>query len=248
MPRNAWIGLPRNFVDKPLGLAQTVALVGNQRHYLLHVRRLRSGDEVLLFNGRDGEWLAALEETSATSILAVCRRQIRPQQNAPHLPLIFAPIKRGYQEYMIEKACELGVSDFYPVATDHSHVRQLNLGRLGLISAEAAEQSERLDIPVFHAPGKLMDTVTHVIERGSQIIACVEKGQADPLLTAIQKIKSETMNIGVLVGPEGGFSDSEIEMLHNVQQIRSTSLGQRILRADTTAIAALSCLSCLRMV
>lgn len=244
MPRHAWLRLPRIYVDVPLAAKESVELHGKAPHYVVNVRRLNKGDEVLLFNGRDGEWLATLQTIGKASLLLLCQQQTRPQQSASILGLAFAGIRREHQEYMIEKASELGVSDFYPILSDHSQVSQFNSHRLRLIAIEAAQQSERLDIPSFHPPQDMEAALQHLAEHHFQLIACLERGHSVPILQAMQCLTAA--KVSILIGPEGGWSDQEIDVLQRSRQVSTVSLGERILRADTAAIAALSCWSCLR--
>ncbi len=248
MPRHAWLRLPRVFVETPLTANHTVTLSAKPHHYLVNVRRLNKGDEVLLFNGHDGEWLARLMTMEKAKLQLQCLRQTRQQiQESPTaLALVFAGIRREHQEYMIEKACELGVTDLYPVVTDHSQVRALNSVRLSLIATEAAEQSERLMVPIFHKLLPLKDAIEQLIEQDFHIFACLEKGETSPILAAMQQRRSDA-NIAILTGPEGGWSDAEANDLRQCRQVSAISLGERILRADTAAITALSCWGCMNL-
>lgn len=222
---------PRLFVPAALGAGDTVPLEQDKAHYLLNVMRLKSGDAVRLFNGRDGEWLARLEQTGKKTAHLACGQQLRVQPAATSaVHLLFAPIKRDRMEVLIEKAVELGATDLHPVLTQRCEVRKLNDERLAALVAEAAEQCERLDMPVLHPLGPLDKKI---VSLKLPVYAALERRSA-PLFVPPQG------DVACLVGPEGGFTEQEMAMLENAAHVSAVNLGSHILRAETAAIAMLS--------
>lgn len=241
---NTVLRVPRLYVNERLSEGRSLEPTTKTSHYLINVRRLRDGDRVLLFNGQQGEWTAILTKTIKSGIQLQCQHQTKSQQKSSSLALLFACIKRERQDYMIEKATELGASDFYPVITEHGQIRQFNAARSQLIAIEAAEQSERLDIPSFHPIAPLSDALTKAIEQQYVILACVERHDGAAPLTIMQSLTTE--KLAVVIGPEGGWSATEQAFLHAIKQVYPVSLGRNILRAETAALTALSCWSCFR--
>ncbi len=222
---------PRLFVPAALADGATIQLEQDKAHYLVNVMRLKAGDTVRLFNGHDGEWLASLEQVAKKSAVLACRRQLRaqpPSTRAVHL--LFAPIKRDRMEVLIEKAVELGVTEMHPVLTQRCEVRKLNDERLASLVAEAAEQCERLDMPVLHKLAALDKKITAL---KTPVFAALER-RAAPLFVPPQG------DVACLVGPEGGFTDQEMTMLEGQKNVHAVNLGAHILRAETAAIAMLS--------
>jgi 16S rRNA (uracil1498-N3)-methyltransferase len=225
----------RLFVNSPLQEGTLVEPEADQAHYLTKVMRREVGDEVLLFNGRDGEWRAILSEATKRSCRLTVARQTRQQASTPDLDLVVALVKRARLETIVEKAAELGVRRVRLVVTQFTGADHTNVSRLGAIAAEAAEQTGRLDVPTVEAPlklGRLLDDW----DAGRRMLFCDEAGEANPLLEAV----SQGGPWAVLIGPEGGFSPEERQRLRSLAFVTSASLGPRILRADTAAIAALS--------
>lgn len=243
MPRDAWKKLPRLFVTAPLGGGHTVALDPAQHHYLTNVMRRDGGSDLLIFNGQDGEWRATLTQIGKKASAALCIEQTRPQQSEPDLRLLFAPIKRDHLDYMIQKASELGVAQFQPVITQHTIASNLNLARLHAIAREAAEQCERLTLPVLTDALPLAKALaTCAADR--PLFACLEGGAAQPLAQAFSA--APTTPAAILIGPEGGFSAAEMDLIRQHPTTIPVSLGPRILRADTAALAALAIWQALR--
>ncbi len=237
MPRDAWKKLPRLFVTGPLAKGQNVPIDTAQQHYLTNVMRRATGTQILLCNGHDGEWLATLEPTGKKSAAALCTEPTRHQAPEPDLRLLFAPIKRDHLEYMIQKASELGVAHLQPVITQHTVAPHLNPERLQAIAREAAEQCERLTLPTLGEAQPLADALVNwATDR--PIYACLEDGMARPLADALAA--KSPGPAAILTGPEGGFTPAEMEMIRNHATCIPVSLGPRILRADTAALAALS--------
>jgi 16S rRNA (uracil1498-N3)-methyltransferase len=225
----------RLFVHQPLIEGAVVEPEADQAHYLTKVMRRQVGDEVLLFNGRDGEWRAILSEATKRGCRLTVARQARPQAAPPDLDLVVALVKRARLEIIVEKAAELGVRRVRLVVTRFTGADHTNVSRLAAIAAEAAEQTGRLDVPAIEPPLKL-ERLLDEWDAGRRLLFCDEGGQAKPLLEAVSK----SGPWAVLIGPEGGFSPEERERLRSLDFVTAASLGPRILRADTAAIAALS--------
>jgi 16S rRNA (uracil1498-N3)-methyltransferase len=230
----------RLYVDAALGAGIDVMLPAAQAHYLVDVMRLTGGESIALFNGRDGEWIATLRRGARKSCLLTVARQSRPQSAGPDLWLLFAPIKRARLDYMAEKATELGVSRIQPVMTRYTQVTRVNTERLKANAVEAAEQSERLDVPevrdALPLAAVLADWPSH-----RRILWCDESPSAAPIAAALVPL-ADTGRApwAVLIGPEGGFAPEERHRLRTMPQVLGVNLGPRLLRADTAAIAALA--------
>jgi 16S rRNA (uracil1498-N3)-methyltransferase len=238
MPRSAWKNLPRLFVTQDLAAAATLALDSLALHYLTRVLRRTMGDAVLLCNGRDGEWHASISGIMRHQLSVTCQSRNRPQQPEPAVDLYFALIKREHLDYLLQKATELGVRRLQPLITQHTVATGFNLTRAQAIIREAAEQSERLTLPELQQPMSLAEIVTTAFNN-TPCFACLESGAAQPLLAQLQLQPAQPA--AFLIGPEGGFSAAEMLLLRECAMVRPVQLGQRILRADTAALAALSC-------
>ena len=233
----------RLFVDAPLAQGGAIELGQEQAHYLKHVMRLGEGDTVALFNGSDGEYRARVESFGKRAAFLRVEAQTRAQEAEPDLWLVFAPIKRARIDYLVEKATELGASALLPVITRHTHVERLNLERLRAHAIEAAEQSERLTVPVIEEPQPL-DDVLAAWDGSRRIMLCDESGAAPPVSVALANQRARAW--AVLIGPEGGFAETELDALRKLPFVSPVSLGPRILRADTAALAGLAVLQALR--
>lgn len=230
-------GKLRLYVNAPLHNGARVAPDGGQTHYLLHVMRARAGDSVLLFNGRDGEWLARLTDVTRRDCALVCQRQTRAQAGVPDLWLVFAPVKKTPAEFLAQKATELGVAALIPVITERTVARRVNIERLRANAVEAAEQSERLTLPEIHEPQRLVHLLQHWPEN-RDLVFCDERGDAPPIGDALNGARPGAW--ALLTGPEGGFTPSERELVRACRAAVPVSLGPRIMRADTAALAALA--------
>lgn len=225
----------RLYVDHPLTYAQRVALTQDQAHYLFGVMRLSVGDELLLFNGQDGEWRCEVAQTGKKSGVLSPMEQIRPQSAPPDLWLVAAPIRKERLSVMVEKAVELGAARIVLMQTDYTQAaNRVRLDKLQAQAVEAAEQCEALYVPQVIAPVKftrLLDTWD--AERA--ILFCDETAAG-----AAPSLPSTPGPWAIFIGPEGGFSPTERDRLRAHPQAHATSLGPRILRAETAAIAALT--------
>jgi 16S rRNA (uracil1498-N3)-methyltransferase len=230
-------GRTRLFVTAALVPGAAVALDEGQAHYLLHVLRAKVGDRVLLFNGRDGEWQAEVAAVGKRGIRLTLRAPTAPQADVPDLWLAFAPVKKTPSDYLTQKATELGVSRLQPVFTRRTIVTRLNEERLRANAVEAAEQSGRLTVPEIGAAVSL-DKLLSTWPRERAIFFCDEGGDAALLADALRK--ADEGATAILTGPEGGFDPAERESLRALPFVTPVSLGPRILRADTAALAALA--------
>jgi 16S rRNA (uracil1498-N3)-methyltransferase len=223
--------LPRLFVAQPLSEGTTLTLEGPSANYLGNVLRLGPGSRVKLFDDRSGEWLAEIVEAGKKRISLAVTRHLRAREPVPDLWLLFAPIKRGRIDWLVEKATELGVARLVPVVTRRTVVERLNLDRLRAHIIEAAEQCERTALTELAEPQKL----------GALLAAW----PADRILyfadeAGGERLTGEPGPGAILIGPEGGFTDEERVAIRALPQARAVGLGPRILRADTAALAAVT--------
>ncbi len=228
--------LVRLFVDAPLSDAGQIALSSMQINYLANVMRLGPGHEVLVFNGQEGEWLAVLRVAGRGYTLEI-ERQIRPQSDGPDIHYVFAPLKRAKLDYMVQKATELGAAVLQPVMTRRTVAERVNLERMRANVIEAAEQCGILRVPEILAPAPL-ERVLATWNRERRIIYCDEAAELTSPLEALSALSPGPL--AVLIGPEGGFDPAERRRLRALDFVTAISLGPRIMRADTAAIAALA--------
>ncbi len=231
----AWppASLPRLFVAEPLAQDAVISLAGPPANYLGNVLRLQPGARVKLFDDRTGEWLAELTDAGRKRVSLTVTERLRPREPVPDLWLLFAPIKRGRIDWLVEKATELGVARLVPVLTRRTVVDRLNLDRLRAHSIEAAEQCERTALPQLAEPATLETIVA--AWPGDRALYFADEGGGDPLNAVAQPGPA-----AILIGPEGGFTENEREAVRRLPAVRPVSLGPRILRADTAALAALA--------
>ncbi|PHR60561.1 MAG: 16S rRNA (uracil(1498)-N(3))-methyltransferase [Robiginitomaculum sp.] len=242
--------IPRLYVDQDLAAGLTLALNGEQSHYVAKVMRQRVGGVLRLFNGRDGEWKCEITKSDRKQVdLTVGSSQFRAQTICPDLHLVFAPIKRSRMEFIVEKATELGVRHMQIARSEYANQKSVRLERLHSIMREAAEQTERLDLPDLAAESSLQDWLSGWTG-GRNLIFCDESGAEGgsgtrPILDALNA-SLEHEHCTILIGPEGGFSATERAQIRKLPSAIPVSLGPRILRADTAAIAALSLVQAVR--
>jgi 16S rRNA (uracil1498-N3)-methyltransferase len=227
----------RLYVDADLRAGASVACTAPQSNYLRNVLRLKPGDAILVFNGRDGEWRAEIAEAGKRATTLAIADQARTQEGGPDIDYLFAPLKRARLDYMVEKATEMGVARLRPVLTRRTTPERVNTERMRAHAIEAAEQCGILRIPEVHAPEKL-DRVIAAWDPARPLVFCDEDSAETCPFTVLARI--EPGPLGVLIGPEGGFDPAERELLSRQPFVTRISLGPRILRADTAAVAALA--------
>jgi 16S rRNA (uracil1498-N3)-methyltransferase len=225
----------RLHVDQPLGKGQTVNLDRDQAHYLFRVMRLGEGAGVLLFNGQDGEWLARVADAGKRGGVLECEAQTKVQGAPPDLWLLFAPVKKARTDFIVEKAVEMGVARLIPVTTDFTNSERVRVDRLQAHAKEAAEQCAATWVPEVAEPQRL-DRLLAGWDAARRIMYCDEAAPA-----GTGALSGEAAGPwAILIGPEGGFSESERAKLRGLPYGLTVSLGPRILRADTAAVAALT--------
>jgi len=225
--------LPRLYVERVLAEGASLTLEGPQANYLAAVLRLGPGDRVKLFDDRTGEWLAEVVEAGKKRVTLRVGERLREREEVPDLWLLFAPIKRGRIDWLVEKATELGIARLVPVITRRTIVERLNRDRLIAHAVEAAEQCERTALPEL-AEARKLDAVLRDWPAGRALLFADEAG-GTPLAEAAAPGPA-----AILIGPEGGFTDEEREAIRALPSARPVSLGPRILRADTAALAAVA--------
>jgi 16S rRNA (uracil1498-N3)-methyltransferase len=230
-------GRTRLFVDASLEPGGAVTLDEGQSHYLLHVLRAKAGDRVLLFNGRDGEWLGEISATSKRGVVVALRTPTAQQTDVPDVWLLFAPVKKTPADYLAQKATELGARKLQPVFTRRTIVTRINQERLKANAVEAAEQSARLTVPEI-GEAVVLEKLLNAWPGERRIFFCDEGGDAKPLAQAAREAGEGPC--AILTGPEGGFDAEERENLRRRPFVTPVTLGPRILRADTAALAALA--------
>ncbi len=226
----------RLFVEGELAESVLIDAREAQAHYLLHVMRCKEGQEVFLFNGLDGEWCASIRMSAKKKVVFEVLRKSRDQDNGPDLWIAFAPVKRA--DFLVEKASELGVSTILPVITQRTDVRRVNTGRLQTHAIEAAEQCSRLSVPPVREAVKFEQFIADW-PPARRLFFLDETGQGGPIGKVLSASPREPS--GFLTGPEGGFAQSELDALRQLPFSTPVGLGPRLLRAETAAIAALSC-------
>ena len=229
----------RLFVDAPLIQDARIALSREQANYLLNVLRLGAGDSVIVFNGVDGEWRAALADTGRKSASLDIAQALRPQEAGPDLDYLFAPLKHARLDYMVQKAVEMGAARLRPVLTRRTQAHRVNLERMRANVIEAAEQCGVLALPEIAEPLPLEKMLAQW-PQDRLLVFCDEDAPMADAVAALRARAKPGSPIAVLIGPEGGFDPAERALLMGMEQTLAISLGPRILRADTAAVAALA--------
>ncbi|WP_455474347.1 16S rRNA (uracil(1498)-N(3))-methyltransferase [Bartonella sp. B30(2025)] len=232
--------LKRLFIRQSLSLNEKIKIEDSQASYLIRVLRMQEGDEVLIFNGQDGEWLAKLITVKKRFVVVQLINQERSQTARLNFIYCFAPLKNARLDYMVQKAVEMGVSVLQPVITHHTQVTRINMARMEANIVEAAEQCGILSLPKC-APAISLKKLLTCWDETQTLFFCDEARELHNPLTLLKKHK--TTAPGVLIGPEGGFSEEERDFLKKHSFVTPISLGPRILRADTAAVAALALLN-----
>lgn len=227
---------PRLHCDDPLTPAAEIALPREQSHYLTEVLRLGPGDPLRLFNGRDGEWLCHATALGKKSVTVRCERKVAEAMPPPDIDFLFAPLKHARLDYMVQKAVELGVRRLRPVITARTIATRVNLERMRANAIEAAQQCNQVHVPEVLEPVGLKQALESW-DRDRALIHCDETAaRADP----VDALRSIKLPAAVLTGPEGGFGHEERQALSLLPGLAVISLGPRIMRADTAAVAALA--------
>ncbi len=230
---------PRLYVAAGLASNVEVELDRAHAHYLRSVLRLDAGAAIAAFNATDGEWLCRVAEFGKRGARLMVEAQLRePEPEAePDLWLIFALIKRAPLDWLVEKATELGVAVLLPVWTARTHAERVNLDRLRAHAVEAAEQSERLSVPELRTPERL-DRLLAAWPRARRLVVCDESGAGEPISDAAARLPPGP--VALLVGPEGGFDETELDAIGKLSFVTRVGLGPRVLRAETATLAAVA--------
>ncbi len=229
----------RLYCEEPLRQHSSFALPAKAAHYLVSVLRVRVGESVALFNAEDGQWRASITQLTKKNVVVDVEEKQRDAIASPDLWLVFAPIKAGRIDFLVEKATELGASELFPVNTDYTNASRVNTERLHAQAVEAAEQTERFDVPVLHEFQSL-EKLLGSWPNDRTLIYADESGGGAPIGAALKTL--EGTKLALLIGPEGGFSSKERDRLHGLSYTVPVGLGPRILRAETAAVAALACI------
>lgn len=232
--------LPRLYVEAATRAGAVVECTPSQANYLGNVLRLGVGNTVLVFNGADGEWLAEITSAKRGACLLTAREQVRPQSGGPDIHYLFAPLKKARLDYMVQKATEMGVAALRPVMTRRTNAERVNVERMRANVVEAAEQCGILRLPKVFEPEKLGEALRDWQEERALIFADEVAPAASPL-DALGGVPRGPL--ALLIGPEGGFDPAEREMLLALPFVHAVSLGPRVMRADTAAVAALALLN-----
>ncbi|HWA23453.1 MAG TPA: 16S rRNA (uracil(1498)-N(3))-methyltransferase [Caulobacterales bacterium] len=241
---------PRLYLESDLSVGAALALDEAQGRYLTQVLRQREGAAARVFNGRDGEWTARIAEIGKRGAVLHVGGQIRAQASTPDIALLFSPLKRQATDWLVEKATELGVRTLQPVMCKRTVAETVRSDRMSSIAREAAEQTERLDIPEIRGPLALAKAIDGWDERRPLIFADEagddqakpwggQQGRGEPLYEAAARLRDRKA-LALLIGPEGGFDAEERRMLRGLSFVTPVSLGPRILRAESAALAALA--------
>ncbi|WP_026607534.1 16S rRNA (uracil(1498)-N(3))-methyltransferase [Methylocapsa acidiphila] len=231
----------RLYVDAPLALGARVDLDSGQTNYLRNVLRLPDGAEILAFNGRDGEWRAEISAEGRKSVALIPKELTRAQEPLPDLHYLFAPLKHARLDYMVQKAVEMGAGRLQPTLTRRTQAERINLDRMRANAVEAAEQCGVIALAEI-APAKRLEALIAEWEADRLLVFCDEDAPTGRPIDALRPLADarERRPLAVLIGPEGGFDAKERDMLLAMPQAMRLSLGPRILRADTAAVAALA--------
>ena len=242
MPR-CDIRTPRLYVDAPIDEGASIALDASQANYLGNVLRLKTGDGVLVFNGRDGEWRGTLAGPGKRRLTLAIGKRTRPQTSALDLHYLFAPLKHARLDYMAQKAVEMGASRLQPILTRHAQVARVNLERMRANTIEAAEQCGILTLPEIRPPLTLERMISE-LDPARLLVFCDEEAPVKDPVVALSEARNarggRPMALAVLIGPEGGFAADERAALLKLPNAVRLALGPRTLRADTAAVAALA--------
>jgi len=234
--------IPRLYVQETLAQGARFAADPRAAHYLLNVLRRGEGDPLHLFNGRDGEFEARIDEAGKRRLVLEVHARRRAQEAGSDLWLCFAPLKKDAVDFLVEKGTELGVDRFLPVLTAHTTNRSINQTRLTSVATEASEQCGRLTVPEIAEPMTL-EAMRTSWPKERRLLVCAEAGLASPIAHVLQALTTDVSisnNFAILCGPEGGFQQDELDRLRKLDFVTPVGLGPRVLRAETAALAALA--------
>lgn len=230
----------RLFVTEPqISSGQTIKIQENDFDYLVKVMRKKTGDQILVLNGYNGEYSGLITTINKKDCDILIQEQTRKQYNCPNITLAFAPVKNVRIDFVAAKATELGISSFQPIITHHTIVDKINMERFRANIKEAAEQCERLDLPELKPIIKLSSFIKN-LKSNQILILCDESGNAKKASKILDQINNKENEIIIFIGPEGGFSKDEFDKFYSLKNIYPISLGPRILRADTAIISAIT--------
>ncbi len=229
---------PRLYVNAALAGAREVTLTREQANYLRNVLRLKGGDAILLFNGRDGEWRSSLAGSGKKALTALVGSRVREQPSPGDLHFLFAPLKHARLDYLVQKAVEMGASRLQPVITRHTQVARINLARMRARLIEAAQQCGVLSLPEVADP-VAFERMLQDADPDRLLVFCDERAAVRDPVAALAAARAKRP-LAVLIGPEGGFAEEERAALLKHPHVARIALGPRILRADTAAVAALA--------
>lgn len=234
--------MQRLFLRHILAQDASIEADRSQANYLLNVLRLKDGDQVLVFNGTDGEWLARIEVTGRKACQLHLEKQTRTQTAHNDLLYLFAPLKHARLDYMVQKAVEMGAGALRPVMTQHTQASRVNLERMEANVIEASEQCGVISVPQVQETVSLKDLLENWNAEGERVLLFCDEGEEsqNPLTELVELAAQGVKSLAVLIGPEGGFSQEERALLRSQDFVRPIPLGPRILRADTAAVAALT--------
>lgn len=230
--------MARLFIDFPLIKGDNINLSKDDAHYLINVMRKKQGNEVVIFNGKDGEWTGILKSIDRNSVTLEIQNQKRAQSDISNIWIIFSLIKSPRLNFLIEKSTELGVAGFIPITTDHSVVDKINYEKARSWIKESSEQSERISLPKLENTMSLSNLIDNWPQE-RKIIFCNEREAQTKILDAFSAIAPQEP-FAIMIGPEGGFSEKENKMLKELPYVISCQMGPRILRSETAILAAIS--------
>lgn len=232
----------RLYINKQISSNLIIYIKGKQHHFLKNVMRVKINDKIRIFDGKTGEWLSQILSINRDSIILRVKEKTKDMIKDHDIWLIFAPIKLYRMNIAIQKATELGVSKIIPCLTEYTNLRSINTNNLKLNAIEASEQSERLDIPKIETTVKLQSLLNSWSD-DRYLVYCDEKlSQKKYILETLLPLKNTSLKWAVLVGPEGGFSSSEEQLIFNTKNVLPVSLGNKLLRSDTAITVSLFCI------
>jgi len=232
----------RLFVNKQISSNLMIYIKEKQHHFLKNVMRVKINDSISIFDGKTGEWSSQVLSINRDNTVLRVNEKIKGIIKNHDVWLVFAPIKQNRMNIAIQKATELGVSKVIPCLTEYTNIRSIKINNLTLNAIEAAEQSERLEIPKIETPIRIQ-LLLKSWPSDRYLVYCDEKlHQKNNFLDSLLPLKNNSLKWAVLVGPEGGFSDSEKKLIANTKNVLPVSLGNRLLRSDTAITVALFCI------